>query len=131
MYSVGAFRSLLCALLCTSLCIRAFAQATPSTHQRSLRIIVVADESAARQILERLVRGEDFAALAKEKSIDPTAQAGGNMGLVDPNSLRSELRETLQGLTPGQVSKIVHIPEGYAILETIPTSQAAENTAFS
>ena len=49
------------------------------------------------------------------------------MGLVDPNSLRSELREALLGLTSGQVSKIAHIPEGYAILEIIPSSDAKES----
>jgi tetratricopeptide (TPR) repeat protein len=121
---------LACALLfCAFLCIHALAQTTSTTREVPLRVIVAADEPAAHQIVERLAKGEDFSLLAKEKSIDPTAQAGGYMGLIDPNSLRSELREVLQGLTPGKASKIAHIPEGYAILEIIPSSatKASEN----
>jgi tetratricopeptide (TPR) repeat protein len=109
-------------LIFTLLCLHCNAQTTSTTHELSLRVIVLADEATAHQTVERLTKGEDFVTLAKEKSIDPTGEAGGYMGLVDPNSLRSELREALQGLTPGQVSKIARIPEGYAILEIIPTS---------
>src|SRR5256885_13784492 len=117
-------------LACTSLslaflCFRSSAQMAPTTHEVALRIIVAGDESAAREVLERLAKGEDFGTLAKEKSIDPTGQAGGYTGLVDASSLRAELREALQGLAPGQLSNIVHIPEGYAILEIVPSSQSA------
>src|SRR5438094_3239578 len=127
-----AFVKLACALLSLGfLCFRGSAQMASNTNEVALRIIVATDESAAREILERLAKGEDFGALAKEKSIDPTEQAGGYTGLVDPSSLRTELREALQGLAPGQLSKIVHIPEGYAILEIVPSSQtaASENAA--
>jgi tetratricopeptide (TPR) repeat protein len=126
------FETLACALLSLAfLCFRSSAQMTPTTHELALRIIVAADESTASDILERLAKGEDFGALAKQKSIDPTGQAGGYTGLVDPSSLLPELREALQGLVTGQLSKIVHIPEGYAILEIVPSSQAAasENAA--
>src|SRR3954451_11876842 len=113
------------------LCFRSSAQMAPTTHEVALRIIVAGDESAAHDTLERLAKGEDFGALAKEKSVDPTGQVGGYTGLLDPSSLRAELREALQGLAPGKLSKIVHIPEGYAILEIVPSSQtaASENAA--
>ena len=128
----GAFAKLAYALFFLAfLCFRASAQIAPPTHELAFRVIVAADESAAHEVIERLAKGEDFAALAKEKSIDPTGQAGGYTGLVDPSSLRTELREALQGLAPGKISKIVHIPEGYAILEIVSSSQtdASENAA--
>src|SRR6266536_1510137 len=124
-----AFVKLACALLSFAfLCFRGSAQMAPTTNELALRIIVAADESAARDILERLAKGEDFGALAKEKSIDPTGQAGGYTGLIDPSSLRTELREALHGLPPGQLLKIVHIPAGYAILEIVPSqTDSSEN----
>ena len=54
-----------------------------------------------KQILENLKKGEDFAALAKQKSTDATADDGGYMGKVDPATLRPELREALKGVRPG------------------------------
>src|SRR5262249_60214246 len=44
------------------------------------RHILVASEDEARTILGELKAGADFAALAKEKSKDPGASAGGDLG---------------------------------------------------
>src|SRR5215475_10090888 len=76
----------------------------------ALRVIVVSTLEQARQILERLQAGYDFAALAKEKSVDPTANSGGFMGRMEPAALRPELREALKGVGPGQISPIARIP---------------------
>src|SRR5271167_3940450 len=92
--------SLFCFLPCNLL----FAQAT--SNQVPLRIIVVNTADQAQQILERLKKGEDFAVLAKEKSTDPTADSGGYMGTIDSSTLRSELKEALTGIAPGQFSPI-------------------------
>jgi len=82
-----------------------------------LRIIVVNSQSEAERILARLNAGGDFAAIAKEKSTDVTADDGGYMGQIDVSSLRVELRQALQGVQPGQVTPIFKIPSGYAILK--------------
>jgi tetratricopeptide (TPR) repeat protein len=89
----------------------------PATVNPTLRIIVVDSEGEAKRILERLNAGEDFAAIAKGKSTDATADDGGYMGQIDPSSLRVELRQALQGVQPGHVSQIFKIPSGYAILK--------------
>jgi FG-GAP-like repeat/ASPIC and UnbV/PPIC-type PPIASE domain len=82
-----------------------------------LRIIVVDSAAEADRVLARLKRGEDFAAIAKEISIDPNAGNGGYIGRVDPTSLRAELRDGLKGVAPGQLSAVIHIPSGYAIMQ--------------
>src|SRR5215831_6217647 len=92
----------------------------------ALQVIVVNTPEQANRVLERLKAGYDFAALAKEKSIDPTADSGGYMGRMDPASLRPELREALTGIGPGQISAVARIPLGYAILKVLPESKAAE-----
>ena len=84
-----------------------------------LSIIVVGSNTEAQQILERLKNGEIFRALATERSIDPTANSGGYMGKIDPAELRPELRDALGGVAPGHVTRIVKIPEGYAILKVM------------
>jgi parvulin-like peptidyl-prolyl isomerase len=61
----------------------------------ALQVIVVNTPEQANQTLARLKAGYDFASLAKEKSIDPTADSGGYMGRMDPASLRPELRDAL------------------------------------
>jgi tetratricopeptide (TPR) repeat protein len=98
------------------------AQSAPNSIE--LRIIVVESSAQADHVVQRLKSGEDFAALARELSIDPTASDGGSMGRVDPSSLRSELRQALQGIVPGQITRIVRVPSGYAILKVAPPGDA-------
>jgi len=104
--------------------------AVSETSSVPVRIIVVATREEAVHILEQLGKGADFAAIARDKSTDSTAADGGYMGKVDPASLRQELRETLQNLAPGQVSQVVAVPTGYAILKVVVETQpGAELTA--
>src|SRR5215469_5206335 len=86
--------------------------AKESSKEVALRVIVVGTPEQASQVLERLKAGYDFARLAKEKSIDPTADSGGFMGRIDPSALRPELRDALEGIAPGQLSAITRIPSG-------------------
>ncbi len=94
-----------------------------------LRIIVVASSEQAQTILDRLHKGEDFATLAEEVSIDPTANQGGYVGTVDPSSLRAELRRALEGVAPGELTRVVQIPAGYAILNVLKEAAGAEPPA--
>jgi parvulin-like peptidyl-prolyl isomerase len=66
-----------------------------------LQVIVVRSPEDAQEVLDWLEKWEDFARLAKEKSIDPTAEVGGYMGALSPVALRAELRDALAGVRPG------------------------------
>jgi len=90
-----------------------------------LRIIVVDSSSSAGRVIQKLKNGEDFAALAKAISIDPTSSDGGYMGVVDPSTLRTELRDALRGIAPGQITGVVRLPSGYAILKVLLPSETA------
>src|SRR5580658_2796644 len=91
-------------------------QDSPSNEVR-LQVIVVRSLEEAERVVERLKKGEDFGRIAKEESIDPTAEADGFMGQYAPSALRAELRDALKGVGEGQFSPVVHIPSGYAILK--------------
>ncbi|WP_082125193.1 FG-GAP-like repeat-containing protein [Silvibacterium bohemicum] len=89
----------------------------PQVAKVTVRIIVIETQQKAEHVLGELKAGADFATVAKAESVDPTAADGGLLGDVSPDGLRSELREAIQGLRPGQFSGIAHIPSGYAILQ--------------
>ncbi|HEY2545339.1 MAG TPA: FG-GAP-like repeat-containing protein [Candidatus Acidoferrum sp.] len=91
--------------------------------QLNLQVIVVDSPDEARHILERLRGGEDFAAIAKKESIEPSAAQGGYVGPVDPATMRPELRGALKGLKAGQMTEVVAVPSGYVILKVLPDSQ--------
>src|ERR1700722_15816488 len=91
-----------------------------------VRLIVVNSAEDAQAIEARLKAGADFAVLAREASVDPTSADGGFLGKIDPASLRGELRDGLSAVQPGQLSKIVKLPSGYAILQVLTEAQAAD-----
>jgi tetratricopeptide (TPR) repeat protein len=104
------------------------AAAAPAQNPVPLQVIVVASQSEAEKIRAELEQGADFSALAKDKSTDPTANSGGYMGMVDPASLRPELREALRGVAPGGLSAIVHLPSGYTILKVLAAAPPAQSS---
>lgn len=100
-----------------------------SSNETYLQIIVVSSHSEALDILDRLHKGEDFATIAKSRSIDSTADSGGLMGRVDPERLRPELRAALTDLAPGQVSQPIQTTLGYAILKRLQSAPDTSGTA--
>jgi hypothetical protein len=92
-------------------------------------MIVAGSLKDAQAIQRRLKNGEDFSVLAKELSIDPTSSDGGYLGEVDPESLRIELRDALLALAPRQISSVVSIPSGFAILKRLDASKPSSESA--
>ena len=84
-----------------------------------MRLIVVPSREDAEGVLQLLARGDDFAAVALDHSIDPTASDGGYLGRLDPASLRPELRDALQSVAIGNYTGIVRIPSGFAIVKVL------------
>ncbi|HUA14344.1 MAG TPA: FG-GAP-like repeat-containing protein [Verrucomicrobiae bacterium] len=118
------FRASICVLLLQVVATAALAQAREAAPAPvNLQIIVVESSVQANRVLQRLKNGEDFGAVAKEVSIDPTASDAGYMGRIDPSTLREELRNALKGLSSGQITDVIPTHSGYAILKILPTSE--------
>ncbi len=98
------------------------AQANSAPDKIDLGIIVLPTEAEAHAVAEQLRRGADFFVLAKEKSTDATSTDGGYMGKVDPSELRVEIRDALRGLHTGELTGIIQLPSGYAILKLLPVA---------
>jgi tetratricopeptide (TPR) repeat protein len=90
-----------------------------SSDQIPLELILVSSAEEAQAIVDQLKKGEDFARIAKAKSIDPSADNGGFIGRQSPGALRVEMRDALKGLRPGQITPPIKTPTGYAILKVL------------
>lgn len=112
-------------------CSRVAAQSADESGRSSpsLQIIVVESREAAEHLHTELVNGADFAASAKAHSLDPSAGSGGYLGPTDLSTLRPELQEALRGLRIGEISGVVKIPTGYAILRIVPAQSGEAGKA--
>lgn len=80
--------------------------------------ILVAEESVANEIKDKITKGEDFAELAKTYSIDTgTAQTGGDLGLFARGAMVAEFETAAFALKPGEISEVVQSQFGYHIIK--------------
>jgi hypothetical protein len=106
---------------------QAWAQQDASLGPVDVGIIVTSTQAEAADLLRRLSAGWDFSVLAKENSIDPTSIDGGYMGKVSPSQLRADLRNALAGHATGQLSGIITVPSGFAILKILPVAPPTQD----
>jgi peptidyl-prolyl cis-trans isomerase C len=81
------------------------------------RHILVESEDEAKAILEQLKKGADFAALAKEKSKDPGAAEGGDLGYFTKDQMVPEFADIAFKMYPGQLSNPVKTQFGWHVIK--------------
>jgi parvulin-like peptidyl-prolyl isomerase len=82
-----------------------------------LRIIAVRDAEAAEEILAKLKRGENFARLARQRSLGLRASQGGDTGWVNYKTLSPTLQKAVSKLQTGDVAGPVQkSPEEYLLV---------------
>jgi peptidyl-prolyl cis-trans isomerase C len=89
----------------------------PSEQEVHARHILVATEDEAKAIEDQLKKGADFAQLAKEKSKDPGAADGGDLGYFTKDQMVPEFAEVAFKLDKGQISDPVHTQFGWHIIK--------------
>jgi len=99
-----------------------------SSDEVTLRVIVADSAEKAQRIVTRLQAGENFITLAQSESIDPTASTGGLLGRLALSTLPPVLRDALVGVAPGQLSLVVQIPTGFAILKVVDDADPASRS---
>ncbi len=85
----------------------------PQVHARH---ILVETEEEAEAVAERLKKGEDFAAVAKEKSKDPRAE-GGDLGFFGRGQMVKPFSEAAFALEVDEISEPVQTPFGWHIIK--------------
>lgn len=87
------------------------------------RQILVSDQDAADEIVQKLEEGEDFAQLAQERSLDiRTRDAGGDVGWVPRGVLDQTVEETLFALDVGEIETIPSV-QGVLVVEVLDKAE--------
>jgi peptidyl-prolyl cis-trans isomerase C len=94
----------------------AIKQAKPEEEVHA-RHILVTTEDEAKAIIVLLKGGADFATLAKEKSKDPGAADGGDLGYFTKDQMVPEFAEVAFKLDKGQISDPVKTQFGWHIIK--------------
>jgi peptidyl-prolyl cis-trans isomerase C len=81
------------------------------------RHILVETEEEAKAIEAQLKSGADFATLAKQKSKDPGAADGGDLGYFTKDQMVPEFSDAAFKLDKGQISDPVHTQFGWHIIK--------------
>jgi peptidyl-prolyl cis-trans isomerase C len=81
------------------------------------RHILVPTEDEAKAVAAELKNGADFATLAKQKSKDPGAADGGDLGYFTKDQMVPEFAEVAFKLDNGQISDPVHTQFGWHIIK--------------
>jgi foldase protein PrsA len=91
--------------------------------------ILVADESTAKEVSEKMEAGQSFAELAKEYSTDPaSAESGGDLGYFERGVMAEEFEEVAFSLNIDSVSNPVQTEFGYHIIKVTDKTEAKEAT---
>lgn len=115
----AGFRRLFESGICYARLQEALAEEVPTTaEQAHARHILLETEEEARDVLDRLHAGEDFAALAKELSEDASDE-GGDLGWFPRGQMVPEFEEAVFALQPGETSDLVKTSFGYHIINLI------------
>ncbi len=96
-----------------------YAKEAPKTEEVHARHILVKTEQEAKDIIEQLKKGADFATLAKEKTIDPSGKSnGGDLGYFTKQDMVPEFADAAFAMKPGDFSqKPVHTQFGWHVIK--------------
>ena len=114
--------------------VRTYFDSNKSEYSNPIKVtashILCLTQADAEHALQRIKKGEDFAAVAREVSKDPTAARGGLIGDVLRGDLSDlpEFENELFRLKPKQVSGIVQTKIGYHIIMKVSETRLPSQT---
>ena len=95
-----------------------YLEQNPTVRGVSARHILVETEEEAREVIEALKAGADFEALAKARSVGPSASRGGDLGRFGPDEMMREISDAAFGMEPGTFSQEpVESPFGWHVIK--------------
>ena len=82
----------------------------------------------AQALLDRAKKGEDFAKLSKENSMDSSASQGGDIGMTQAGEVAPEYEEAVAKLQVGEISGLVRTQFGFHIIKLTDRKKAGTAT---
>ena len=92
------------------------AKQNENVEEVQARHILVATQGEAETVIKRLEKGEDFAALAGELSLGPSASRGGNLGYFLAEEMVQAFSDAAFALQPGELSAPVETEYGWHVI---------------
>ena len=93
-----------------------------------LRHILVERQEEAEAVLKKIRGGADFAELAKEKSLCPSREKGGDLGFITRGMTIKPFEDAGFDLKPGEISEVVKTEFGYHIIKLEEVSPERQKT---
>ena len=81
--------------------------------------ILVKTRAEAQEILQLIKNGEDFTELAKNRSLAPNAEKGGDLGYFNPEDFLPAFSSAIQTCKIGEISAIVETEAGFSIFKRL------------
>ena len=97
--------------------------------QWRVREIVVDDRLKATEMAADILKGADFAQLARQHSISQSAAEGGNLGFI-VNVSFPQMEDVLLSLEQGDISSVFRGPDGYYVIK-LEEKKGGQQIAFS
>lgn len=98
----------------------------PDSIRVSNIVLSAAQQSVADSLTQALKNGGDFAAAAQEFSLDTQSAAeGGDLGMMDPQTLAPQFAEALKGVQVGGITTVT-TPEAIFIVKVTDSKGASE-----
>lgn len=85
----------------------------------NIQLIVVSTKEQATKVLAELAKGESFATLARDRSIDDaTNNSGGDLGWVEGDDpfVAAPILESAKKMKVGELSKPIQVAQGFAVV---------------
>lgn len=94
-------------------------------HRGDTPDAMAAQRRQAEALLARIKAGEDFAAVARQRSEGSRAVDGGDMGWLDPAMCRRELVAAVEPLKVGECSGVIETRDGWYLVKLEGRKEAA------
>jgi len=78
---------------------------------------LAAAETKAKDLLEQIHKGANFADMAKKNSDGPSAKDGGDLSYFNRGTLAKELEDKVFALKAGEMTDVIRTKQGYVILQ--------------
>ncbi len=100
-----------------------FAEGEPETEYNAAHILV-RSEAEIEEVIAELEAGRDFADVARDHSVDGSAQAGGDLGWFGEGVMIEPFEAAVMALEPGEVSGPVETQFGWHVVKLLDRRDA-------